>query len=735
MIRGLLLGFSAVLTLAACDKPADDVPPVTALAAEAPNSFLQFINTQASLPAGDYEVVAATAQGGRNAYYTLTITRDDGSVQTEYGQWTSSGGMDPDAAGNFRYPVTMSRAGGLKVSLTSIADAYIYLVRDGRIIAEDDNSGGGTHALLDLATNRISSVAYANAYYAAVDPDNERDTLDKYRRKNCFVPGNPDCVGQNFAATKHVVFRDSKDLGYGRNMYARRNTDGTVAFLVDNYVIRLQKGSSSNYGPINVEAAVREDRQYHVGTNAIEFSPRDPDDPGSELIAKFFTYNAAGERITSADLDGRGVKHMPGMCLVCHGGRLYPLEPNGDFPLISLRSAKYNILEVDSFDYADLPGWSLADQQAGFRAMNEYVHGSYQDMAARDDAQQGKWFADFAIEIADGRYGGPGLPEATYQTDHVPAGWQQTLDRPEGVEQLYKHVIEPHCIACHSLQGTNAGQNVSELANAINFSSWEKFYAYRLQVVDYVFRRGVMPLSLRNWEDFWRNPQDKPALLASFLDEPALFDDGGKVVRPGAPIARPGADRTTTSPAQLDGTASSFAVTYAWAITATESGETASLSDAGNARPVLTTSGDGDYTLTLTVTNALGASAAEEVVITIDSSTPITSTRTFVDDVAPLMGVYTGSQCASCHSNPSSYDGIPVSYDSSDNANVYRDVLARVNLAEPENSLLLNKPTGLRHGGGVQIDLDTLAGRDRYNTILEWIRAGAPCGVDQLICN
>lgn len=733
MKRELLLAGVAAFLLAGCDKPADDAPPVTQLPAETPDAFLTYINTQASLPAGEYEVVLATTAAARTGYYTLTITRDDGTSSTTYGQWTSSGGQDPDAAGNPRVPVTLSHAGGLTVALTSTAvDGYLYLVRDGRIIAEDDNSGGGHNPLISLALSRISSAAYASAYYAAVDPDSERDTLEKYRQKNCFIAGHDDCIGEDFSTTEHVVFRDSKDLGYGRNMYARRNSDGSTAFFVDNYVIRLQKGSSSNYGPINVEAAVREDRQYHLGTNAIEFSP-DPNDP-SVMITKFFTYNAAGQRITSADLDGRGVKHMPGMCWVCHGGKLYPLDENGDFPLVSLRSAKYNLLEIDTFEYADLAGWSQADQEDGFHAMNEFVHASYEEMGARDDTQQAKWSAAFAIDVAEGRYGGSGLPAGTYQTDAVPAGWQQTIDRPEGVEQLYKHVVEPHCIACHSLQGTNAGENVSELANAINFSSWEKFISYRAQIADYVFRRGVMPLSLRNWEDFWRDPQDKPAMLAAFLDDPSLFDDDGDVVQPGLPVARPGADRTVSSPVQLDGTASSFALGYAWAITSAEPGSDASLDDATSARPVFTTDTDGQYTLTLTVSNSLGDSVAEELVLTIDSGMPATTTRTFADDVAPILGVNTGMNCASCHYD-GGYDGIPVIYDAADNDNVYRDVLERVNLAEPENSLLLNKPTGPRHGGGIQIDLETPEGLENYNTILEWVRAGAPCGDDPLLCD
>ncbi|MFP5441412.1 MAG: PKD domain-containing protein, partial [Gammaproteobacteria bacterium] len=391
-------------------------------------------------------------------------------------------------------------------------------------------------------------------------------------------------------------------------------------------------------------------------------------------------------------------------------------------------SAKYNQLELDTFDYSSQAGWTRAAQEENFRIMNEMVRDSYLQMAARgDDAD--KWFADFAIELAEQRYGGSAMASATYVEDYVPAGWQQTPSRPEGVEQLYKRVIEPHCVGCHALQGNNAGEVHSgqALAAAVNFASWEKFNSYREIVADYVFRRGIMPLSLRNWEDFWRDPEDKPALLASFLADPALFDDAGHVIRPGSPVARPGADRRSRSPVQLDGSASSFAQTYAWSIVS-PAVTTAELLNANTARPQLANAPDGVYVLSLVVGNARGSSDPEQVVVTIDSSMPAASTLTFVDDIAPILGSASGTECASCHNDSGAYPGIPVRWDDG-NPNLYRDVLMRVNRAAPELSLLLVKPSGERHGGGEYLDLSTLADYARYNTILEWIRAGAPCGV------
>lgn len=745
MKPGLLLLASATLLLAGClDVSEETAAPATAISAETPNTFLQYLNVQSSLPAGDYLVVAATAHYGQSSTYSLTITRDDGSTQEFSGSWYGSGG--PAVAGNPTHALHLDQAGGIKIVLISPIDGYLLLVQaaSGKVVAEDDNSNGGQDPRIEIAPSGISSVAYAEAYYDAVDPDDERSTLTGYLQKNCFIESptpEPDCAGETIGMGIHAVFRDAKDLGYGRNMHARRNTKGTpeteddsFAFVVDNYVVKVQTGSA-NYGPINVEAAVRENREHHLGTNAIEFSPN-PNRPG-ENIAKFYTFNKTGARITSADLDGRGVKHMPQMCWVCHGGRALPLNADGSFPELSLRSPKYNRLELDTFDYSSLPGWSRAEQEEELRLMNEMVRDSYLQIAERDPAEADKWDSAFSIELADEHYGGsdPGTGaflSETYVETWVPAGWQQNLSRPEGVEALYKRVIEPHCLGCHALQGNAAGSaSGMPYATAVNFSSWEKFYAYRSIVADYVYRRGVMPLSLRNWEDFWRYPDDKPALLASFLGDASLFDSTGHVIQPGLPVARPGANRRTPSPVQLDGSASSFARSWAWTIVSPvpavpPAPTDAVLDDPTAARPILTAPLDGVYVLELVVSNAKGSSAAVQLTVTVDSTQAAPSSLTFVDDIVPLLGYY---GCDSCHNALT--PGIPVHWDSA-NASLYPDALARVNLLEPELSLLLVKPTDVRHGGGQVINLSLLADLDNYNTVLEWIRGGAICSSNPL---
>ncbi len=590
----------------------------------------------------------------------------------------------------------------------------------------------------------INSEAYVNAYYQAVDPMNQRTTLGDWKSINGFDAG----------ADVHVTFRDTKDLGYGRDMYAREFPDGRVAIYVDNYVVSIEPGDATTYGPLNLDAAIEHDREYNFGSNAIEFSP-DPNDPNAQKIVKFFTFgpmdtNGAQRRLIAADLDGRGVKYMPTMCVVCHGATMYPLRQDGSFDPVSLKSAKLNILQQHTFQFSAEAGFTEENQKNGIAAINRMVYNTYREIGMRADSNNGtvnddrdddqaNWRSDFAEELVEGAYGdmNPGddvLEQNTdYQADFVPAGWSQTVGRPGGVEVLYKQVIEPHCIGCHSLRGTRIAQDndepgIEKYPNAVNFSSYEEFIGNKDLIIDYVYRRGAMPRSLINFSQFWSDPDGAPTLLAIYLDGFDVFDANGNVVIPGKSVAIPGADRTVAStPVVLNASASMFSVAYSWQIVSSTDPNRV-LNDPSSSAPELTAADGAVVVLELTTSNVMGDSEPVQVTITVNSSF-MPSAPTFEPDIRQVL---IDATCVVCHSADSGLVGIPVYYDVAsytETKDLYRNILNRVDLGDPENSLLLRKPTSLLHGGAVVL------GGDDFLAILNWIRDGAPCGNDPTFCD
>ncbi|MES2917561.1 MAG: hypothetical protein V4729_02970 [Pseudomonadota bacterium] len=709
------LVLALALALAGCMGDEDTAVVPATLPANSPNAFLTYPNTQAPLAAGTYTVEVSAAGAPVADTFQLVVTFDDGTVQSYDGSFGAG------ATGTLPGGITLARAGGLKVAASSGSGAPLTL-----LLRRGDHVVARATGLLDLPLTPISSASYAQAYYDAVDPEEERETLEGWKTRNGFYANDP------ANTITHVVFRDALDLGYGRDMYVLRNSNtGRTAFFVNNYIVALQPGAATNYGPLNVDAAIAQDLRYFKGSNAIEFSPADEDNPGdtngSMKITKFFTYDVAGKRLTSADLDGRGVKHMPGMCWACHGGQTLPLTPDNKFQPQSLRSAKLNILGVADLEFSLQDGFHRDQLEDRLRLMNSYVKDSYETMAARDInasvTARGKWGADYALELVNGRYGGD-FASGSYRDDFVPAGWQNGPGQ-ENAKLLYQRVVGPHCTSCHSLQG-RAASGVGNPDNAVNFSTYSKFMAYRSRIIDYVYKRGIMPLSLRNYERFWKDPDGAPSILAAALDEPTLFDAvTHKVIPPGLPVARAGADRRLPGPVvQLDGNASSFADSYQWRIVSGPGG--ASLDNAGSARAVLNAPADGSYVLELAVSNARG-SHADQVSLTVNAVTAAPAALTFATDIRAIIA---SNGCTSCHADGATA-GIPVYWDNtvdSDGISLYERVRMRVNLADPEDSRLLLKPTSLLHGGGIVIDTTTVQGQSDYNTLLNWIRAGAPCG-------
>lgn len=99
----------------------------------------------------------------------------------------------------------------------------------------------------------------------------------------------------------------------------------------------------------------------------------------------------------------------------------------------------------------------------------------------------------------------------------------------------------------------------------------------------------------------------------------------------------------------------------------------------------------------------------------------------FAGDVVPIF-----SLCSGCHAG-AGQGGF--SLDSGDVNTLYYEVAQepstaanpspRVDTTTPENSLVLTKPSGVSHGGGLISGFDLSGMHQHYDTILQWIQEGA----------
>ncbi len=549
--------------------------------------------------------------------------------------------------------------------------------------------------------------AYAQAYYAAIDPNNTKDTFAKWKTANGF--------DTNAGTQVTAVFGDSRDLGFGRRMTARQNPDGTVAFLVENYLVRT--GKAYGFSPINLEAAIVRDPRSLVYLAGIEFSPGPA---GGASFAKFFSFNVVtGVRENMVDIDGRGDKAMPGPCLTCHGGRADALTPpdTSGKPRFSLLAnavsrtrgdtqGQLPPFEVDSFQFSTTPGYTRAEQEAALKTMNRMVLCSYPlpaastapEDACRRRAGAGEWQGT-AAAIVKASYGGDGLPNPVYADVSVPASWTVAGQAP-----LYTTVIKPACRQCHVMRGTG-------MQSDIDFTTYEKFQPYADRTFATVVNRGNMPLAELVYDLFHASPGEQT--LANFLGSQgfAARDASGNPLRPGRPIADPGPDRVLRQGAtRLSGTDSLYANTYTWSIVSVPNAALPpTLTDANTAQPTFNAVSDGTYVLSLVVGNDSAKSAPKSLTLVVKNAlTPAPSAIRFSDIKAVLQD---GTTCTGCHSPASPLpapiyftnedrDGDGIAGTATDDAWYYAEVRSRINFAEIAASDLLRKSAGFHHRGG-----------------------------------
>lgn len=842
-----------LVAINACSR-GGDVAYDKSIAVNQPNSFAVFINPLAGLASGDYFIEANADSPGDTGSYTLTVTYDDGTSEEYPGNWTAT-------VSTVVTKITLYNAGGISITLTSPIENNLRLLNSNRFEVAANGVGIAGDSVISLASSRINSPAYGAAYYAAVDPNNDKDTLEKWKLANGFQAA--DVAGR----VVQPRFRDTKDLGYGRGMRMWSKPDGSLYFFVENFQVRSIPGEE--YTSLNLDALLLDDRKHHFGSNAIEYSTfpygvGEPcafgsgaacatTNPNPPKFTKFYTFDAtAGSqvvedhahetRLDEVNLDGRGLKAMPGACVYCHGGTERPLRADGTFRDNTLDgttgngingdvNAKLQLFEVPSFEYGDTSPYTRAEQEPIIKQLNMAIYCTYPNLPkagiaaacsqfcvdANDTADcdgngnsleaiiscknpantvdcngkgedlatmlarietsianikagtqksgsitgntsAGQWDGGFATRLTEGWYDDPAVAgyfdRATFNADYVPLEWRpDSSDNmpPPGSDQLFLEVVQPICFVCHSRRGTTLGSNVAVNGGKdIDFSSYAKFISHADQIKLYVYDRGVMPLSLRGYNKFWGDDSTAPEVLAAYLNS-VLADDNkiplnkdNEVDAPGYyPLADAGPDRTTTSPVRLFGSNSRFIDRFSWRIASQPTGSDAVLTDVTSARPLLTTSTDGDYEITLIA--AYGGSVASDTVhikidngLTSSSTPPDPKTITFVDHIKPIFGNAGGvdlKECNQCHSSThaNKIAGVPMFWvedieQPSTGTTFYQEVLTRIDFNDPENSLLLKKPSNNHHFGGLRggFEVSNPSNRYNYDLILNWILEGAP---------
>lgn len=614
-------------------------------------------------------------------------------------------------------------------------------------------------------TSQLMQSAYSAAYYRAIDPGNTRDTLVKYLSQNQFGSKTTGPLGEVSA-----IYGDWRDLGYGRRITMRQNTDGTIAIVAYNYIFDGGGGTYGSNAAMNLQAAVDQDPTWYIGATAIEYSPAPGVTPTTNCgncFAKFFFYAPDGTRALLVSLDGRAKKAIVEVCSTCHGGRGDPLTPAtgspSSQPLFALVQNSTSLargdigahphpIEVDSLNFPDVTGMRRADQEAVLKTMNKMLlctfplangaTSSYAEDACRRTANAYEWQggADFMIKDA---YGGNGLPNPTWGSIPVPTSWQSV-----GQSTLYQNVVEPACRVCHVLRGVGSGAG-----DDVSLDTYSLFDGYSDRIKAHIIDRGNMPLSMILYDRFWSTATMYDT-LGTYLQGKGytVTDSSGAWLHPGRPVAAPGPDRALLPnvSATLSAADSLYASTYSWSVTSAPAGAGTPLTNTSSVQATFLPTVTGNYQVQLVVGNGTVQSPPAMLNIVVTASAPA-ATIHFPDIKAVLQSTTAG--CTTCHTitgggtsltssaiTPLVYTNVDRNGDgtidsgapgSIDDLWFYTEVRGRVNFTDVGASKLLTKPSGHHHYGGLRTGFDTSKppgdpARASYDLFLNWILNGAP---------
>jgi hypothetical protein len=310
---------------------------------------------------------------------------------------------------------------------------------------------------------RDALVTASRNYYATLDPGNAVISFEKFKNIYGFSqnPATP-------AATEIVAsYANSGDLGFGRDMHCLKKANGDVACYVTNYgtgYANITPGGGAGGGTDDQDDANAAGQRVTVGasaevaTVAMEYSDL-PGAPGSKVV-KFYVYkkalttaaavtptNPAGAyaRSISANLDGRGERPVPQLCMICHGGQVP--QQSGGVPAFGNNTqvtlgSRFLPFDHRLFTFPTNPAnLTKALQEPSIKNLNEQIVNAAPPAPATDPIR----------EVVSGMYNNGASPTQTLNFA-VPNWVNGASANAPNQETFYQRVVANACRTCHIAQ-------------------------------------------------------------------------------------------------------------------------------------------------------------------------------------------------------------------------------------------------------------------------------------------
>jgi hypothetical protein len=195
---------------------------------------------------------------------------------------------------------------------------------------------------------------------------------------------------------------------------------------------------------------------FHDGSGITETTDATPPQVGKpipDLSNRTMGTIVAGDKFPP-NLDGLGFKPMPGLCLICHGGK--PVALSGGVYPNNGKINGFRFLPIDTRNmlFGD-PPLDLASQETQIKRYNQDVLLTV-SQAVESDGKVRR--PPHVAQLIHGWYSGggnysddQGMSGTSQNSDWIPPGWREAPfgTAPGGSENLYKEVVGPTCRSCH----------------------------------------------------------------------------------------------------------------------------------------------------------------------------------------------------------------------------------------------------------------------------------------------